>query len=167
MDRSKEQGTWGMEKPVMNKKQLGLVHIAKQKLKLSDEVYRDILRSYGGKESSKDLSYEGFEKVMKKMRELGFKKTRGKGQRVNQARKGFPTNHAPCNIIDLVTPRQIELINHLFFDINWQEPERRVGFIQKLTGKTRVATSKEAQRVIEALKAMKQRGYSERKGKEK
>lgn len=57
----------------INNAQKGLIHVAKAKLGLTEEEYRDALQAYGGAASSKDLSQEGFEAVMKHFKKCGFK----------------------------------------------------------------------------------------------
>ncbi len=49
-----------------------LIHVAKTKLALDDEVYRDILTSTTGKESSKLLTPAQLETVLDRLKQLGF-----------------------------------------------------------------------------------------------
>jgi hypothetical protein len=53
-------------------KQISLIHVAKSRLGLSDEVYRDILQKVAGVGSSKELDAAGFVAVMDYMEQLGF-----------------------------------------------------------------------------------------------
>lgn len=53
-------------------KRLKLVQVAKRKLALSDEAYRDILKRCAGVDSAKQLDDAGFGKVMDEFRRLGF-----------------------------------------------------------------------------------------------
>ncbi|MCH7304338.1 MULTISPECIES: regulatory protein GemA [Acinetobacter] len=49
-----------------------LIHVAKNKLGLDDDVYRDILKSTTGKDSSKLLTPAQLEAVLDRLKQLGF-----------------------------------------------------------------------------------------------
>ena len=57
----------------IGRKKKALIHIAKADLHLEDESYRQILKGVAGVESAAELTREGFDKVMKRFQELGFK----------------------------------------------------------------------------------------------
>jgi hypothetical protein len=50
----------------MNRKQFALLRVAKEKLGLSGEQYRDILKAHGGVWSAKDLNEEGCQSARKR-----------------------------------------------------------------------------------------------------
>ena len=52
--------------------QKAVLHVAKAKLCLEDDEYRDALQAHGGVSSSKDLDYRGFLDVMKHFEACGF-----------------------------------------------------------------------------------------------
>jgi hypothetical protein len=132
------------------KEQIALIHIAKSQLRLSDDLYRDILRVQGGVESSKDLDARGVEAVLRRFRELGWRKKR---RRELDERPG-----------DLPTPAQLAKIRHLWEDLGWRESERRQGFCRRVCdGNPWPQNREQANRLTEALKAMVLRGYRERK----
>ncbi|KXZ66852.1 gp16 family protein [Acinetobacter venetianus] len=60
--------------PKFNKKLnlIKLIHVAKTKLGLDDDVYRDILSSTTGKTSSKELNLAQLEAVLDRLKQLGF-----------------------------------------------------------------------------------------------
>ena len=60
--------------PKFNKKLnlIKLIHVAKTKLGLDDDVYRDILESTTGKTSSKLLTPAQLEAVLDRLKQLGF-----------------------------------------------------------------------------------------------
>ena len=60
--------------PKFNKKLnlIKLIHVAKTKLGLDDDVYRDILESTTGKTSSKLLTTAQLEAVLDRLKQLGF-----------------------------------------------------------------------------------------------
>jgi hypothetical protein len=49
----------------MDRRKLALIHIVKKELNLSDEEYHRILREEAGVESSKDMTEEGFRRLMR------------------------------------------------------------------------------------------------------
>lgn len=59
----------------LSAKKIALLHIARKQLGLSEEDYRAILLRCGGVESSADLDYFGFERVIAHMTALGFRST--------------------------------------------------------------------------------------------
>jgi len=58
---------------VLSRKKLGLLHVAKKRLCLSDEDYRAILKQVAGVESGRDLDPAGFDLVMYQFDRLGFR----------------------------------------------------------------------------------------------
>ena len=134
---------------MISKGQIRLIHLAKDALGLSHEDYKEMLVLYGGADSSKDLTPEGFFKVMERMRELGF------GNR-DTALFG-PAKRAQEHgiVVEMATPGQRAKIRQLEAELGWAEnPERLKGFIKKRLGMTSIATKTQAIAVIEALKAM-------------
>jgi len=129
---------------MINNKQKAILHIAKVQLGLSEEQYREILKAHGGAESSVHLDDFGFDKVLRFFVKMGFEKKRA-------TRRVAPT--------DFANDGQRKVIYHLMEDLGWW-PARLLGFIRKMTGKEQVEqlSGKEAQRVIEGLKAMRDRG---------
>jgi len=128
---------------MIKKSQIALIHVAKSKLGLSEDEYREILKGHGNVESSVDLDQWGLEKVMKLLADLGFK------------RKRKP--HRP-DLSILASEGQRRVIYHLMEDLGWI-PSRLYGFIEKMTGKNtpEELNKKEAPKVIEGLKAMRNR----------
>ena len=57
----------------IGQKKKALIHIAKKDLHLDEDSYRQILKGVAGVESSTQLTKEGFEKVMKRFQEMGFR----------------------------------------------------------------------------------------------
>lgn len=64
---------------------LGLVHIAVKDLQMDDDDYRAILRRETGKVSAAQCSPAELHRVIAAMERLGWRGTRGAGQRVNRA----------------------------------------------------------------------------------
>ena len=125
------------------------IHIAKQHLKLADDLYRDILYSLFKVESCVDLNTRQADELLKHFKSLGWKQKRNKRRRV----------HAP---LELPTPDQLRHLKYLYEDLGWTDPRRQMGFNERMCGKPWPQTRAEANRIIEAIKKMKSRGYSER-----
>ncbi len=54
---------------------LSIIHVAKSQLGLDDAAYRDLLWNLTGVRSSRELTQGGFELLMQRFAELGFKST--------------------------------------------------------------------------------------------
>jgi len=136
----------------ISKKQISLIHVAKNQLHLSDEEYRSILWHKAGVESSKHLDNSGFENVMQYMAALGFR---------SDFTKRF-YGHRP----GMASPLQISLIRKL-----WQEYTNGTGTditLGKWLNRTfkvsalRFVTKEHAQKSITALRAMKRKAKNVR-----
>ena len=130
---------------MINNKQKALLHVAKAQLGLNDEEYRDILKNHGGAESSKYLDDLGCERVLKFFRDLGFRRKVQKSRRPD--------------LTILASEGQRKVIYHLMEDLGWWTA-RLYGFIERMIpGKSQpeTLTKEEAPKVIEGLKAMRNR----------
>jgi phage gp16-like protein len=78
----------------LTKGQIAVLHVAKTKLCLDDDTYRDILEAHGGARSAKSLDYKGFLAVMEHFKTCGFKKQRAddRRQRSGRERPGMATD---------------------------------------------------------------------------
>lgn len=79
---------------------VAVIQVARQQLGLTDEDYRAMLSNIAGATSSKDLDDDGFEAVMFRLHQLGFRST------WNKANLGYRGAMA--------TPRQVAKIRHLW-----------------------------------------------------
>lgn len=61
-----------MVKKLIGNREKAAIHVAKAKLGLDDDTYREILSRLGGVASSRDLDIRGFEKVMAHFESCGF-----------------------------------------------------------------------------------------------
>jgi len=138
---------------MISKGQIKLIHLAKDRLGLSYEDYKEILDLYGNVGSSKDLTPEGFFNVMDHFRELGFF---GREGRIFGPPEGTPK--VPGKLYEMVTPTQRRLISHLEEELGWSgNPARLEGFLVKRFKIKKIRTKGQAIKVIEALKAMLER----------
>ncbi|MCF8468010.1 MAG: regulatory protein GemA [Sneathiella sp.] len=130
----------------LSNKQISLIHIAKNQLKLSEQQYRETLH-IGGAETSKKLDQLGFEIVMQILIAKGFK---------NEFNKSFFGHR-----IGMASPAQLYFIRKLWDEYTdgagteadlakWLENSFKVSALRFLT-------SGHAQKVITALKKMKSR----------
>ncbi len=131
----------------IDRKKIGLLHVAKKQLGLTDENYRDILEVHGGCRSSADLDEVGFERVMVYLTALGFRSTWTKrtfGHRAGMA-----------------TPSQVEYIRRLWREYFGDDPSDRAlnGWLKKFHGVSalRFVTGDKAKSVIPGLRAMSAR----------
>lgn len=117
----------------MDKKKLAVIHIVKKELGLSDEEYRRILREAAGVESARDLSAEGFRKLMNFF-------VRSRYYRVN-----------PSGL----TIRQKIYIKYLAGRLKWS-PDHLHNFIRKYyhQDSPERLSAKDAGKLIESLKAI-------------
>lgn len=149
-------------------KQLALIHVAKAKLGLDDDTYRDILWVQAHVETAKDLDPIGVERVLKRFQELGFRlpgdvPKPGPKCELIQFR---PAGHRPmprqtCGEL-LPTSNQQALIRHLFEDLGWHDQKRRLAFTERQCGGRAFPNREQASALIECLKKMVKRGYSDR-----
>lgn len=120
---------------MINQKKLSLIHVAVNKLKLTDQEYREILKDNFNKKSSKQLCDLEFTQLMKIFKLMGFETIKS----------------------DRITPAQRALIYKYCERLGWIEKERLYGFIKRQIGKDAVTnwlTVEEAQKVIEGLKSI-------------
>ena len=115
----------------MDRKKLAVIHIVKKELGLSDEEYRDILQTYAGVRSAKDLDDKGFRKLMHHF-------VRSRHYRSSK---------------NIITLRQKLYIKHLVTEAGWDE-QHFVNFIRKYYKKSTLGnfTKREASNLIESLK---------------
>lgn len=127
--------------------QLALVHVAKKKLGLDDDMYRAILQKLGGVESAKNLDAAGFKVVMEYFNSCGFKSTwreRTYGERAGMA-----------------SPRQVELILKLWREYTGTDDKHALNkWLERTCKLSALAflTPKAAQDAITGLKKMTRRG---------
>lgn len=139
-----------------------LLHVAARELSLDDDLYREILRQEAGVKSSVDLSPTGFDKVMKRLKQLGFKKT-GKPYRRPRPR---PSASASPDPFATITEGMLYKIEKLYREIGINDKNRQIGFNKRVCKKPWPQTRAEGNQIIEALKKMAARGYRAGKGGE-
>jgi len=134
-----------------------MLHIAKVKLGLSDEDYRNILRSCGEVKSAKELDRLGFNSVLSVFKELGFTPSRRGGRKYAEFDKPEKRSRRGGEL------RMIEALWADIYDKPDAPPAVRLAdlrkFIKREHGVDHITFLNAEQRwqCIEALKAMRER----------
>lgn len=133
----------------LTKKQKTILHVAKSKLGLDEETYRDALQAYGGVRSSIDLDYEGFLQVMGHFERSGFKDRRQTTDDGRRTRPGMATDAQ----IRKIKAMWLALDNYYEKGVEWKALR---GFLKKRfrVEHENFLTFRKAASVIEALKAI-------------
>ncbi|MBW2673370.1 MAG: regulatory protein GemA [Deltaproteobacteria bacterium] len=151
-------------------KQKSLLHVAKARLGLDDETYRQILHSNAGVRSAADnrLTLSGFRRVMDHLTEKGFKKTPGTADHTGYTQRLAKWKKAVGYRPDMATPEQLAKLETDWDFMKWYwAPDgfgnytlSLRGFIRKCArvGDLRFMTFGQAHKTIEAMKSIKGRG---------
>jgi hypothetical protein len=146
---------------VIGRKKKALIHIAKENLHLDEESYRQILKGVAGVESSARLNREGFERVMKRFQEMGFKgllpdpyQPMPKGRLIpSGSPQGFES----------ITSSQQDFISYLLEKIEWDSGHYHV-FCQRIIKRPDPLTKRDGQKIIIGLMAiLRQRAMKKRR----
>jgi hypothetical protein len=135
----------------IGRKKKALIHIAKDNLHLDEESYRQILKGVAGVESSTQLTKEGFESVMKRFQEMGFKgllpdpyQPMPKGRLIpSGSPQGFES----------ITSSQQDFISYLLEKIEWDN-EHYHAFCQRIIKRPDPLTKRDGQKIIIGLMAI-------------
>lgn len=129
----------------ISKRKIGLLHVAKQQLGLSEADYRQVLRDAAGVSSAGDLDEDGFRHVLDRFQSLGFQTSRQRRSYGHRA--------------GMATPAQLEYIRGLWRQYtgghdagleHWIESDFGVSALRFLDQQT-------AGKALTALKAMSTR----------
>ncbi|WP_370832365.1 phage protein GemA/Gp16 family protein [Phascolarctobacterium faecium] len=131
-------------------RQLAMLHVAKNKLGLTDEDYRSVLLLYGGVESSKQLDQEGMRRVLDRFQQLGFEPIQN---------KVIPMRTANTDGTMPPSEAQLRYMAALFKEVGMREESMRESFCRRLIRKRMPERKYEANVIIEGLKKMSARGY--------
>lgn len=135
----------------IGRKKKAVVHIAKGDLHLDEESYRQILKGVAGVESATQLTEEGFEKVMRRFQEMGFKGLLP--QPYHPIPKGrFIPLDSPQGM-ESITSSQKDFITFLSEKLNWGEGHYHA-FCQRIIKKPEALTKREGQKIIIGLMAI-------------
>jgi len=140
-----------MENMPIGRKKKALVHIAKEDLHLDEESYRQILKGVAGVESSTQLTKEGFEKVMRRFQEMGFKGLLPYSHHAIPKGRLIPSD-SPQGL-EGITPSQRDFITYLLEKLNWDE-EHSHAFYQRIIKKPEAVTKRDGQKIVIGLMAI-------------
>jgi hypothetical protein len=135
----------------IGRKKKALVHIAKKDLHLDEESYRQILKGVGGVESSTRLTVQGFEKVMKRFQEMGFKGLLPSPFHPVPKGRLIPANSPQGQ--ETMTSSQQDFISYLMKRLNWDEGHYHA-FCQRIIKKPNPTTKRDGQKIIIGLMAI-------------
>jgi hypothetical protein len=135
----------------IGRKKKALVHIAKEDLHLDEESYRQILTGVAGVESSTQLTVEGFEKVMKRFQEMGFKGLLPHPYYPVPKGRLIPAD-SPQGL-ESITSSQQNFILYLLEKLNWDDGHFHT-FCQKIIKRPDPLTKRDGQKIIIGLMAI-------------
>ncbi len=135
----------------IGRKKKALVHIAKEDLHLDDETYRQILKGVAGAESSTQLTVEGFEKVMKRFQQMGFKGLLPSPYQPVPKGRLIPSGSPEGQ--ETITSSQQDFISHLIERLNWNEGHYHA-FCQRIIKRLNPVTKRDGQKIIIGLMAI-------------
>ncbi|MGA7617017.1 MAG: phage protein GemA/Gp16 family protein [Thermoanaerobaculia bacterium] len=124
--------------------QIRMLHIAQRQLEIPREHYEAIMLEAAGVTSSKALDNAGFDAVIRRFEELGFRNTARHSRR-------------PYHPAEPITHAQQQLIEGLYLELGWDDRDRQIGFNRRQCRKSWPQTRRDANRVIEGLKAIRAR----------
>jgi hypothetical protein len=135
----------------IGKKKKAVVHIAKGDLHLDEESYRQILKGVAGVESTTQLTEEGFEKVMRRFQEMGFKGLLPHPYHPTPKGRLIPPD-SPQGM-ESITSSQKDFITYLSEKLDWGE-EYYHAFCQRIIKRPEALTKREGQKIIIGLMAI-------------
>lgn len=135
----------------IGRKKKALVHIAKEDLHLDEESYRQILKGVAGVESSTQLNKEGFEKVMRRFQEMGFKGLLP--HPYHPAPKGRLIPSGSPQGQESITQGQNDFISYLLEELKWEEGHYHA-FCQRIIKSPEPRTKRDGQKIIIGLMAI-------------
>jgi hypothetical protein len=146
----------------IGRKKKALVHIAKENLHLDDESYRQILKGVAGVESSTQLTVEGFEKVMRRFEEMGFKGLLPDPYQPVPKGRLIPSG-SPQGL-EAITTSQQTFVNYLLEKLEWDEGHYQA-FCQRIVKKPDPVTKRDGQKIIIGLMAILRKRAIQERGK--
>lgn len=132
-------------------------------MKLDEVTYREILKGVAGVESSTKLTKEGFEKVMKRFQDLGFRGLLPDPYQTISKDRLIPQESKDGN--NSITMSQLDFISYVMEKLEWDE-DHYTSFCKRIIKKPRPNTKRDGQKIIIGLMAvLRQRALKERKRK--
>jgi hypothetical protein len=135
----------------IGRKQKALIHIAKQDLRLDDEAYHHILKGVAGVESATQLKREGFDKVMARFHEMGFKGLLPHPFQPVPKGRLIPSDNPQGE--ESITASQGHFIAYLLEKLGW-EGDHYHAFCRRIVKKPDPLTKRDGQKIIIGLMAI-------------
>jgi hypothetical protein len=135
----------------IGRKQKALIHIAKQDLRLDDEAYHHVLKGVAGVESATQLTREGFDKVMARFHEMGFKGLLPHPSHPVPKGRLIPSDNPQGE--ESITASQEHFIAYLLEKLGW-ENEHYHAFCRRIIKKQDPLTKRDGQKIIIGLMAI-------------
>lgn len=130
----------------MNSQRRKLLAVARKRLGMVEDDWRELLREYGGVCHSRDLDDEGFDRVTLRLRQLGFTS--------DYWQAGYGERR------DMASPHQLHKIRELWRGTVDRPTDAHLhAWLEKMfkVSALRFLTAEKARKVITALKAMEAR----------
>ena len=137
--------------------QVRAIHVALHALGIDDAAYRERLQHGWGVRSCKELTRRQASGLLAS---LGVRPAQPPGSRLTADRLralSSPRPSTPPGVTRLPSPAQRRLLSELSREVDWREPDGYPLWLAGNMGLVRVATSDQAGRVIEGLKAIRRR----------
>ena len=145
----------------IGRKKKALIHVAKKDLRLDDAAYHQMLKAVAGVESAAELTLEGFEKVMARFQEMGFKGLLLRPDDPVPKGRLIPPDSPHGE--ESVTPNQQHFVDFLLKKLNWDEGHYHA-FCRRIIKRPAPLTKREGQKIIIGLMAIaRQRARRERR----
>ncbi|HUV59811.1 MAG TPA: phage protein GemA/Gp16 family protein [Desulfatiglandales bacterium] len=125
-------------------KQLKMIWTLARQLGMDNELLHEMVFNVVGKDSLKKLTVPEAIGIIDGLIDDGARVRR---KRIKRLRVG-------PNVIELLTGKQIRLIEYLVDQLGWNNPNQLTGFNRRVIKKERICTKQEASKIIEGLKAM-------------
>jgi len=145
---------------LIGRKKKALIHIAKDDLHLDEESYRQILKGVAGVESSTRLTIEGFEKVTKRFKEMGFKGLLPSPS--HPVLKGRLIPSGSPQGLESITSSQQDFISYLLEKLNWDEGHYHA-FCHRIIKRSDPLTKRDGQKIVIGLMAILRQRTMKRK----
>ena len=146
----RETNTKSSERKI-TEKQLKIIWTLARQLGMDSELLHEMVFEVTGKDSLKKLTVPEAVGIVDGLVDDGAK--------IRKKRK--PRRDLPENVVELLTGKQIRLIEYLVDQLGWENPNQLTGFNRRVIKKERICTKQEASKIIEGLKAIldrKQKG---------
>jgi len=142
--------------PTERKKLIAGIHAQATALRLDDDTRRDLQQQLVGVASTKDMSLGQLSTIWTRL--TGLAQDAGLGRAARSKRRPGRDERRPA---ELVTEEQAAKIGALFDALSIAaEGQARMNFSRRTCGSTWPQTREQANKIIEALKAMQARGWT-------